>query len=369
LVYWPAKLKRGFRFSQIFSLLLLCACGGGGGGGNAGTNPNVAQFWLIPSDQVVDGGPGQDGIPSIDAPEFGPIASNTDVGDDELVIAVLAGSEVKVYPHAIMDWHEVLNDTTVAANDPFALSYCPLTGSAVAWAVDSTLADTSFGVSGRLYNSNLILYDRQSSSLWVQMMQLAVNGSRIGEEPSNLRIVETTKATIRSMYPAAMMLTRNTGFTRNYDEYPYGSYRADPGLLFPVETTDNRLHPKTRVLGVKINSQVKVYQVDGFGPTTQVVLDQLGGRSVVVAGNSDRNFAVAFSRELDDGTVLNLAAYTDSDPANILQDDEGNVWNVWGTAVSGPREDAQLEVITAYVAYWFAFAAFYPQVEIHFGPT
>lgn len=367
-MFLSALNRRSCGFSLIPFVLLLGACGGGGGG-NASPNPGVVQSWLIPAEQVVDGGPGQDGIPSIDAPEFAPLAGNTDVGDDELVIAVLAGSEVKVYPHAIMDWHEVVNDTTVASNDPFVLSYCPLTGSAVAWAVDNALANTTFGVSGRLYNSNLLLYDRESSSLWVQMMQLAVNGSRIGEEPSNLRIVETAKATISAMYPDALILTRNTGFTRNYDEYPYGSYRADPGLLFPVETTDSRLHSKTRVLGVKINSQVKVYQVDGFGPTTQVIQDQLGGRPVVVAGNADRNFAVAFGRELGDGTVLNLSPYAGSDPAIILQDDEGNVWNVWGTAVAGPREGAQLETVTAYVAYWFAWAAFYPQVEIHFGPS
>jgi hypothetical protein len=352
---------------MLLPVLLLGACGGGGG--NKTPDPAVVDSWLIPAEEVVDGGPGRDGIPSIDNPQFEPIDSNVDVADNDIVIAVRAGSEVRVYPHAIMDWHEIVNDRAVMPNEPFVLSYCPLTGSAVAWSVNGALGDTTFGVSGLLYNSNLILYDRESSSLWVQMMQLAVNGDRIGEEPSNLRVFETTKATIRAMHPDARILTRNTGFTRDYDDYPYGSYRADPGLLFPVEATDNRLHPKARVLGVKIGSQVNAYQLDGFGETTNVILAQVGGRPVVVAGNSAENFAVAFGRELADGTILNLRPYSGPDPANIMQDDEGNVWDVWGSAVSGPREGTQLETITAFVAYWFAWVAFHPQVEIHFNPT
>ena len=363
-------IRRGRFWFSVAITLCLGACGGGGSsGGNPPGGGGPGDTWLIPVNEIVDGGPGRDGIPSIDNPAFEPIANNIDVGDDDLVIAIQAGADIKVYPHDIMDWHEVVNDVGATANDPFMLSYCPLTGSAIAWDVDETLADSTFGVSGRLFNSNLILFDRETSSFWVQMMELAVNGERINDVPDRLQVIETTKSTIRTMYPNAMILTRNTGFTRDYDDYPYGSYRQDPDLLFPVANSDSRLHPKTRVLGVRLGNQVKAYQLDGFGDTTLAVQDQVGGRSIVVVGNTAENYAVAYDRELADGTILNLTAFSGADPVNVLQDDEGNVWNIWGTAVSGPRSGQQLQAITAYTAYWFALAAFYTEVAVYFNPT
>lgn len=359
-------IARLFLFSVV-SALLLASCGGGSGGGNQPANSQPGGTWLIDASSVIDGGPGRDGIPSIDNPQFEPIAINTDVADDDLVIAVRSGSEVRAYPHDVMDWHEITNDAGGAAGNAFVVSYCPLTGSAFAWDVDDTLSNPTFGVSGRLFNSNLILYDRETESLWVQMMEIAVNGVRIGEQADRLQIIETTKSTLRDMYPNASILTRNTGFTRQYGVYPYGSYRDNAGLLFPVQNTDSRLHPKARVLGIRQGDQVKVYQLRGFGDTTQIINDQVGGQSVVIVGNSKLNFAAAFNRQLADGTILNFSALQDGNTSIVLQDDEGTVWDVWGSAVSGPRAGEQLSMTTSTIAYWFAWVAFYPQAEIYFN--
>jgi hypothetical protein len=290
------------------------------------------------------------------------------VGADDLVVAVRTADGIKVYPHDILDWHEIVNDTRDDLMGPFVLSYCPLTGSAVAWRTDPAASNATFGVSGLLYNSNLILYDRETESFWAQMMEIAVNGARTREEATRIQVLESNRATVQSMFPDAMILSRDTGFIRDYDDYPYGSYRRDPGLLFPVENQDSRLHSKTRVLGVNVGNEVMAYQLDGFGDSTLVLQEQVGGQSVVIVGNSVDNFAVAFNRELGDGTILNFTAHAGSDPAHVLADGEGNVWDVWGRAVSGPRAGTALTPVRSFIAFWFAWVAFYPQAEFYFNP-
>jgi len=276
------------------------------------------------------------------------------------------GGEIKAYPHDIMDWHEVVNDGP--NDDQFTMSYCPLTGSAVAWIGDANEPRRSFGVSGLLYNSNLILYDRKTDSRWSQMQQRAVWGSRSGEIPQTIQLVEMAFSTLRQMYPDAQVMTRITGWqnSRDYDDYPYGFYRQHEGLQFPVEPLDNRLHLKSRVIGVNSGSASKVFQLDGFGPTTQAINEQIGNLSYVAVGNSALNLAAIYDRKLADGTILVFTPIQDDLP-NVMSDSEGNVWDVFGTAVSGPRAGEQLDKTLSYTAFWFAWAAFFPDPEIHFN--
>ena len=236
------------------ALATLAACGGGGGGGGLGgpVLVNPTDDWVIDPQVVVDGGPGKDGIPALENPAFGPIADNQPDFSNDLVIGMKIGGQVKVYPHDIMDYHEIVNDEVPA--NPVILSYCPLTGSALAWKGNPAHADPTFGVSGQLYNSNLLPYDRETDSLWSQMLEIAVHGDRVREQPERLQVVETTWATIRAMYPDAVQMTRDTGHVRNYDNYPYGTFRSSTNLLFPVQNDDNRLHRKTRVIGIRTSA-------------------------------------------------------------------------------------------------------------------
>jgi len=348
----------------VIAAVLLASCGGGGGGGGGNNNPGDTNVWLIPSGEVVDGGPGKDGIPAIDEPHFEPASTISSVAPDEFVVVLRFGGEIKAYPHDIMNWHEIVND---GPNDgPFAMSYCPLTGSAVAWKGDANMSRRSFGVSGLLYNSNLILYDRETDSRWSQMLQKSVWGPRAGEEPERIQVFETTFATLQTMYPNAQVLTRQTGWGRDYEEYPYGGYRSNEGLLFPVSKEDFRLHLKTRVIGIHSSSSSKVYQLGGFGATTQTVNEQFESQSIVVVGNTDQNFAAIYSRVLSDGTILNFSPMQ-GDLPNVMSDDEGNVWDIFGSAVSGPRVGEQLDMTKSYTAMWFAWATFFQDAEIHFN--
>ena len=346
----------------LLATLFVAACGGGGGGG--GGNPASGDDWLIPLANVADGGPGKDGIPALQNPRFEPAASVVTSEPSDLVIMVRDGDQVKAYPEDILDYHEVVNDGS--AVDPFIVSYCPLTGSALAWKGRATDANPTFGVSGLLYNSNLLLYDRASDSFWSQMLQLSVNGPRSGERPENVQVIETTFATLLAMYPDAVVMTRDTGHLRVYDAYPYGPYREEESLLFNVSRRDGRLHSKARAIGIHEGSSSKVYQLDGFGASTQTINEQFNNQSIVVVGNSALDFAAIYSRTLADGTILSFDPIQDDLP-NVMVDTEGNVWDIFGKAVSGPRAGEQLDSVRSYTAMWFAWVSHFDNVEIHFN--
>ena len=370
---FPDRTITAVLWLLIPAVLILQACGGNGGGGDRlapEAAPPVVSEWLISTDFVVDGGPGKDGIPALTDPEFESVQTIRTVNVNDLAIAVKRGDSVKIYPHDIMDYHEIVNE--IAEESPFALSYCPLTGSATAWTANVEHADSSFGVSGLLYNSNLLLYDRETDTLWSQIYEQAVSGPRIREVPERLQALEAKFGTLKAMFPDAMVMTRNTGYRNDYVTYPYGNYRESAGLLYPVTNSDNRMHPKTRVLGVRTSIGVdetaptKVYQIGAFGATTQAINDQVGETSIVVVGNTELDFAVAFDRRLPDGTILTFTAVDGALPV-VMQDDEGTAWDAFGTAVDGPRAGQQLAMTDSFIAFWFAWVAHFPEAGIHFN--
>lgn len=354
------------RTGLIVSMTLFAAaCGGGSDSlppGDPGAN------WTIPRAEVQDGGPGQDGIPAIDFPEFSPIDSPEFdfLLENDYVIGVYIDGEYRAYPHPILNYHEIVNDE--ASYTDWVLSYCPLTGTALAWDTDAdtSVVNTEFGVSGLLYNSNLILYDRETGSHWSQMLERSVRGSRVDEVPERIQVIETTWETWKAMYPDSKILSVETGHERDYFAYPYATYRWDEFLLFPISFDDNRMHRKRRVIGVHSGAFSKVYQIDAFPATTTTLHEQINGEPVVVIGNSAANIAAIYSRELSDGTVLQFTPVQDRLPV-AMTDTEGNEWDIFGTAVSGPRAGARLETTNSYTAYWFAWGTFFLGAEIHFN--
>ncbi len=346
----------------FFTTLLLTTCssdditGSGGSGGNQ-------DEWLIPQSEIKDGGPGKDGIPSVDNPQFLATSSATFIDDDELVVGIKIGDEVKAYPHQILDWHEIVND--VVGNTPIALTYCPLTGSAIGWGRTIDGSTTTFGVSGLLYNTNLIPYDRKTGSNWTQMGNQCVNGELIGKEIATYQVVETTWKTWKKMFPDSKVMSKSTGFNRNYGQYPYGDYRTNNDyLIFSIDPVDNRLLQKTRVLGVIGTGRAKVYEIDQLDDVITVVHDSFDGTSLVVAGSKTDNFMVAFDRKLNDGTMLDFEAVQGGGEA-IMLDQEGNQWNLFGEAISGPRSGEKLNSTNAFIGYWMAWGAFYPMPNIY----
>ena len=192
-----------------------------------------------------------------------------------------------------------------------------------------------------------------------------MNGIEIQKIPERLQVVETTWETWKSMYPGTGLISEITGFSRDYNAYPYENYRTDNSLLFPANNSDdNRLHRKARVLGINVGDSSRVYPVESFSNGVEVINESVGDMQVVAAGSSGHNFGVVFNRQLEDCTVLEFQAVQNQLPV-VMQDNEGNEWDIFGVAVSGNRTGQQLQKTNSYIAYWFAWTAFFPGADIH----
>ena len=324
-------------------------------------NNNQDSEWLIPKNEVRDGGPGKDGIPAISSPDFGSAGEINYLNDDDLVLGFADGEDVRAYPHSILDWHEIINDET--KNHSLAIIYCPLTGTGIGWDRVVDGKETTFGVSGLLYNTNIIPYDRETDSNWSQLLLKSVNGELKGAKAKTYNLLETTWKTWKQMYPSTKVVTTKTGYNRNYGRYPYGNYKTSDNLIFPVSNNDPRLKPKERVLGVILNERAKVYKFFKGNTDNTVTGDVFEGQKLIVVKNAEANFIVAFKRELADETELIFEAVQNEFPV-VLKDNEGTKWDVFGRGISGPRQGEHLETVPQMMGYWFSFAAFYPDVEI-----
>lgn len=323
----------------------------------------ISGDWLIPVSEVYDGGPGKDGIPALVNPKFTAASDVNYLADNDLVIGIKLGNQIRAYPHPILDWHEIVNDDIDGTL--LAITYCPLTGSGIAWnrVLDNGL-QTTFGVSGLLYNSNLIPYDRASNSNWSQMRLQCVNGKLKEQFASTYPLVETTWKTWKEMYPETRVLSSNTGYSRPYGTYPYGDYKTDPLLIFPISNNDNRLPRKERILGIIAESRSKVYRIGWFPDSVGLMNDSFKNLDIVVVGSNGKNFALSYERKLSDGTVLTFSPVQNALPV-VMIDNEGTQWDLFGKAVAGQRVGLELKPTRSYIAYWFAWGAFFPDAEIH----
>ncbi len=315
--------------------------------------------WLVPIAEIFDGGPGKDGIPSVDQPQFSTKEEITFMREDDLIIGLKVGNEIRGYPHPILDWHEIVNDKIGALG--VAVTYCPLTGTAIGWNRMVGGTETTFGVSGLLYNSNLIPYDRASDSNWSQMRIECINGNLSGDLPELVPLVETTWTTWKEMFPDAMIVDNRTGSARNYGSYPYGTYKTTEELLFSISNDDDRLHRKERVLGVFVDGQTKAYPFSSFNfqsNTRALFQDNFKGQELLLVGGEEENFIAAFILNGSSATFSMLPA----GGAALFQDDAGNQYDLFGSVISG--DGADLEPVSSFIGYWFSWGAFYPETEI-----
>lgn len=338
-------------------LLLIGACSGVADSNTDEDKNDEKSEWLIPADQVYQGA-ARDGIPSIDDPHFSSVSDIDFMQDGDLVLAIKIGDEVKAYPHKVLNYHEIVNDRV--AGTPVAVTFCPLTGSGLAWNREVNGEATTFGVSGFIFKNNLIAYDRLTETYWSQMKNLGVKGPKKGTSRKTYALVETTWETWKSAYPDSRVLTGNTGYDWNYASNPYGANYPDDNnnILFPIEREDDRLERKTLAHGIFYNTSPLVIPIEGFPDRMTVINHNHNGNDIVIAGHAKRELAVTYSRKTKDGTLLKFSNTSEELPA-LMEDSEGNVWNLFGEAISGPRTGQRLQRIPSYNAYWFAWADFF----------
>ena len=276
---------------------------------------------LVPVKDILRGGPPRDGIPSIDQPVFQTAAKYREFSNSVQVLGVYFQGIAKAYPINIMDWHEVVNDDF--KGQAVTITYCPLCGSGIAFKADVKQgANKEFGVSGLLYNSDVLLYDRATHSLWSQIMGKAISGPLKGRKLEPINTQRLTLGAWKAQYPQTLIMTMQTGHQRNYSTTPYSNYDQQNSTYFPVTHSDNTFHKKEWVIGVEHNGVFKAYPIKKLAklPDRRLV-DQLGGETITLTWDKRTQHI-------------------------LIKDSHG-------------REIVGLQM------FWFAWAAFHPHTQVY----
>ncbi|MDB9529396.1 DUF3179 domain-containing protein [Oscillatoria sp. CS-180] len=191
--------------------------------------------------ELLNGGPPKDGIPSIDTPQFDTVSASPFPANAPVLGLELNGESV-AYPIGILNWHEIVNDTIGGVN--VSVTYCPLCDTGIVF----DRGATTFGVSGKLYQSCLVMYDRTDDSLFSQPWGLGIVGSQMNQPLQRYPVVKTTLDKWTALHPETKVLSADTGYDRDYFRYPYGTYLTDTNIIFPVRNQQQRsLHPKADI--------------------------------------------------------------------------------------------------------------------------
>lgn len=273
---------------------------------------------LVPAGEILGGGPPKDGIPAIDRPKFVPAEKARFLDDDDRVLGIRRNGVAKVYPIAILNWHEIVNDKI--GEEKVLVSFCPLYGTGIAFTLKGIPQAKIFGVSGLLYNSNLLLYDRETQSLWSQISGKAITGPLKGRKLQAIHISHTTWGDWRKRYPDTWVLSRDTGYARDYNRDPYAGYTSSERFYFPVHHRDPRYHPKECVIGLELDDHYKAYPFSELAKTSGRIMDKVDGQQVTVV----------YNEEHQTGHVL----------------------------------DAQGRALPSTTAFWFAWTVFHPETEV-----
>jgi hypothetical protein len=327
--------------------------------------------WIVDRNEILDGGPGIDGIPSVDSPKFTIASDVTFLDNSRRVTGIRIRDELRAYPHQILDQHEIINDTFEGVKS-VAITFCPLTGTSIA--VNRNLGGNNiqFGVSGLLFRNNLIMYDRFTSSLWSQMQLRSIGGDMRGTDAEVIQVIETTWETWKTMYPDSKVLNTDTGFDRNYGIFVYGAdYTTNHNrIIFPIRNEDTRLNRKDRVHALipdnaNESSNVKAYPIQALGNETTIIKDRFMLNDYVIAGNTRLDIINAFKLVTEFEQTLELTPADDSFLPVVFSDQHGNFWDIFGYAVSGPNQGQQLTEARSYTGYWYALADFYQNIELY----
>jgi len=239
----------------------------------------------VPREEIRAGGPPKDGIPALTDPKVIPQQKATYLDDADRVLGIVIAGEARAYPLRILNWHEIVNDTLNEV--PFVVTYCPLCGTGMVFKASQNKNQRDFfGVSGLLYNSDVLLYDKKTESLWSQIGKKAISGKRKGEELTILPATHTTWSDWSTRFPDTTVLSLDTGYRRDYSRDPYSGYERSRKLYFPVRNKDNRFHPKDWVAGVIFNGKAKAYpfnELKKLNTTQGSFTDTIGGVPLTIS--------------------------------------------------------------------------------------
>jgi hypothetical protein len=316
-----------------------------------------------------------DSIPTIDAPEFVPADEVRYVAMDEPVIALDLGGEHRAYPVQVLVFHEIVND--VVGGEPVAVTFCPLCNSAVAFSRrvgDQTLV---FGVSGQLNFANLVMFDRQTFSLWRQLSGEAIEGPYEGSLLALLPVRMVPFGEWRAEHPDGAVLARPRGSSFHYGIDPYRAYGIDPyqpSLILRGLPVDPRLPPKWRVVGVAMRQGAVAFPSPAGGSPPVVETARLGSIRLVAffrhgVGLPETTYEVARQPHGWSGTVW--LARSGGRPLTFavshglfVERSTGSVFSFFGRGIRGPLQGARLRAVPQSTAFWFAWSEFFPRTAV-----
>ncbi len=373
---WISQTMKRTKVWLVGALLVGASCGDS----SEPTDPTIdgpgPEFSCsIPVDEIFSGGVARDDIPALVAPDLGsPGATPAGLTDDDRVLGVVVNGAARAYPFPVMWSHEVANDTL--GGQPILVTYCPLTGTGIAFSRRIGSQTREFGVSGLLYRSNLMMFDRETESLWNQMLLGSQCGVERGNGMARIPIMETTLGHWKRLHPTTTVMTTNTGFDRDYTTYPYDNYRSldNEQVAFLGEgITWRMLRPaKELVLGV-VDGWVAGQDCRTFGGchsaaypfgvlrdsgTVVALNDSVGTLAVLVTYQDEYLAARAFDRTVN-GDALTFEVFTQS-PLTLRDRETETTWDENGVAVDGALVGQQLTaIVDSYVGYWFAWSLYF----------
>ncbi len=312
------------------------------------TTEDGKKYTVHPSELVL-GCPGKDCIPSIDDPSFETVEESDWMRPDDPVIGIEEENVSKAYPLRILDRHEIVNDEI--AGERIVVTYCPLCRSGVTYSRNINGENLEFGVSGKLLNANLVMYDRSTESYWSQIRGNAIIGPRTGQSLELVHSSVSNWSSWKSGHPNTSILSRDTGIypASTYQGSAYSSYKKSQRVGFGVGNVDDRLESKTVVYGINLNGSSKAYPEQDIRED-RLIQDEVGGTPVAVLENPKDGTIVAFIRK-NEGEKLDLSLEN-----GRLVDSSGTAWDV---------EDDRLERISTKGFYWFAWSKFNQDTSVY----
>lgn len=324
-------------------------------------------------DSILSGGPPKDGIPAVDNPEFESISA----GDEWLealdpVILLSHGDEARAYPLSILIWHEIVNDEI--DGQPVSVTFCPLCNASIAFDRNFDGQVLDFGTTGRLRNSDLIMYDRQTETWWQQFTGEGIVGKYAGEQLNFLTSQVLSWEDFKDAHPDGEVLAR-PNMPRNYGYNPYVGYDSTSRPFLFQGTPDSRLAPAERVLGLTTETDAIAYPFtaleeagvvqDSFGGVELAIFHKAGLASAldssVISQGRDIGAVSVYDRQVGD----QLLTFSPNDDGTFSDAETGSTWDILGEAFDGPLAGEMLTPILHFDHFWFAWAAFFPATELY----
>jgi hypothetical protein len=338
---------------------------------------------LVPCDHIVSGGPPKDGIPSIDNPIFISVqefeAEFSETYLDQLyVLGVVINGVSRAYPRDIINWHEIVNDEF--DDKHVCVTFCPLTGTGILYDT-SSIGNSTLGTSGKLYENNLVFYDRESDSRWSQMLGISLKGDKIGQILPKQPIVESSWKAWKALHPDTQILSRlsypGRGFSY-YDRIAYPGYRERSEIWFrtaysPTKPPYNLYHEKDLTIVLEIDTRTGLFPFEDLAKRP-ILNEFLANQSILVLFDEANELAIVYNstnpNSQNNSEVLHFEPVTTNLPESltlgfpVYQDQTDTIWNYLGAAIDGPFAGSKLEQLPSYNAFWFAATALYPDAEI-----